>query len=227
MAIGDGDGDVVDGDGYLTTLILNLAFSYRPQKFACEKHSFVLLPECWISCKQGSNATRNSTASRRENVLMSQFLARFPTGSAPPLSSMIILWRIIKHIIVSLRLKHLLHIDSLPPSRDYTNPGWKILKPTCLKLLCVEIREHKRGCTTTPVAVPGSYICHLKVSFLQINESFIVIPTMGASQAHLSAFNCCALWPWVYHHHQSYLFHQKVCLSSTHYFSVEWNFSTS
>ena len=91
MAIGDGDGDVVYGDGYLTTLILNLAFSHRPQKFACEKHSFVLLPECCISCKQGSNATRNSTASRRENVLMSQFLARFPTGSAPPLSSMIIL----------------------------------------------------------------------------------------------------------------------------------------
>ena len=26
MAIGDGDGDVVDSDGYLTTLILNLAF---------------------------------------------------------------------------------------------------------------------------------------------------------------------------------------------------------
>ena len=45
MAIGDGDGDVVDGDGYLTTLKLNLAFSHRPQKFACEKQSLVLLPD--------------------------------------------------------------------------------------------------------------------------------------------------------------------------------------
>ena len=100
-----------------------------------------------------------------------------------------------KNTIVSLRLKLLLHIHSLLPSRDYTNLGWKILKPTCLKLLCVKIREHKRGCTTTPVVVPGIYIYHLKFSFLKINESFIVIPTMGASQAHLSAFNCCALWP--------------------------------
>ena len=59
------------------------------------------------------------------------------------------------------------------------------------------------------------------------NKSFIVIPTMGASQAHLSAFNCCALWPWVYHHHQSYLFYQEACLFSNHYFLVERNFSTS
>ena len=67
----------------------------------------------------------------------------------------------------------------------------------------------------------------LKLSFLQINESYFVVPTMGASQAHLSAFNCCALWPWVYHHHQSYLFYQEACLFSNHYFLVERNFSTS
>ena len=121
-------------------------------------------------------------------------------------------YEFMKNMIVSLRLKLLLHINSLLPSRDYTNLGWKILKPTCLKLLCVKIREHKRGCTTTPVVVPGIYIYHLKFSFLKINESFIVIPTMGASQAHLSAFNCCALWPWVYHHHHSY-FSSKRCVS--------------
>ena len=135
-----------------------LGLFHWPQKFACEKHSLVLLPDSWISCKQGSNATRNSTASRRENVLMSQFLAQFPTGLEPLLSSMIILWIIMKNMIVSLRLKLLLHIHSLLPSRDYTNLGWKILKPTCLKLLYVKIREHRRGCTTTPVVVPGIYI---------------------------------------------------------------------
>ena len=123
-------------------------------------------------------------------------------------------------IILRLRLKLLLHIDSLPPSRDYTNPGWKILKPTCLKLLCVEIREHKRGCTTTPVVVPGIHICHLKVSFLKINKSFIVIPTMGASEAHLTAFNCCALWPWFTTTTRA-IYSTKRCVSLAAIFS--WN----